>query len=56
LDQGEDQFLNNRIHFYRGQCFFFMEEYEMAYFEFLLSRKDIYQISNEWMKACLNNI
>lgn len=48
--------LKSRIHFYRGQCFFFLGQYEMAYFEFLLSRKEEYVDASQWMEACLQSI
>ena len=56
LDEVEDNTLKERIHFYRGQCFYFQEKYESAYLEFLLSRDGYYQVSNEWMERSLDQL
>ncbi|MDC7224142.1 MAG: hypothetical protein PQJ60_10410 [Spirochaetales bacterium] len=54
LSEGGTEKLVSRIHFYRGQCFYFLEDYQSAYLEFLLSRDDYYRDSQPWMEACLN--
>jgi hypothetical protein len=56
LSESEEEVLTSRIHFYRGQCCYFIEDYETAYLEFLLSRDVYYQESQRWMDGCLNEL
>ena len=45
---GNDR-LRSRIHYYRGQCFYFMGERETAFLEFLLARDVYFEESNRWL-------
>ena len=56
LDEAEDEDLLSRIHFYRGQCFYYLGEYEPAYLEFLLSRDSYYRPAGHWMERSLNQL
>ncbi|MDC7221982.1 MAG: hypothetical protein PQJ59_18780 [Spirochaetales bacterium] len=54
LNEVEDDEISSRIHFYRGQCHYFLGNYETAYLEFLLGRDNFYNESVKWMDFCLN--
>jgi len=54
MQEGDDPEFLARLHYYRGQCYFFQAQYEPAYLEFLLSRESYYSESLLWMEPLLN--